>query len=111
MTVPIGVFKSYVHLDNSVDILKKWLDLFPYPLWASEAKKYLEKHCNPWQFTIAQMRNAVFAGYVAQKWNLPFEDIFDWVEEGVKTLPLSVDRLIRLINYMEEIGFDQPKVT
>lgn len=110
MTVPIGVFKSYVNLDHSVDIEQKWLSLFQHPLLVKETKKYLEDRGSPWKTTIAQMRNVVFASYTAHKWNMPFEDIFQWVEEGIKSLPFSVSRLMRVLDVLEEIGCDQAKV-
>lgn len=109
MTVPVGVFKSYAHIEETLNIQKQWLALIPQPLWMEESRKCLEKYCNSWS-SIAHTRNVLFASFVSQKWNMPFEDIFEWVEEGIKTLPLSLGRLIRVLDVLEEIGFDQSKV-
>lgn len=109
MTVPVGVFKSYAHMDASVSIEDKWLDLLSEPSWREETKKCLEKLNKPCN-SISYIRNVIFASYVAQEWKLPFDVILEWVEEGVKNLPLSIKRLMKVLPILSDIGFSQGKV-
>ena len=106
MTLPVGIFKSYSHIDADIDMQEKWLSLLPKPLRLKEAKRNLEKHITP-SSSMSHVRNVVFACHVSQRWNVPFKDALNWVEEGIKTLPFSVRRLLRALTVLANVGFDQ----
>ena len=106
MTLPVGIFKSYSHIDADIDMQEKWLSLLPKPLRLREAKRNLEKHITP-SSSMSHVRNVVFACHVSQRWNVPFKDALNWVEEGIKTLPFSIRRLLRALTVLANVGFDQ----
>jgi hypothetical protein len=109
MGIPIGVFKSYAHIDSTFDIQAQWLDMFSEPVLLEKTKFFLEQE-NPSRSSISHVRNVIFASYVAHKWNVPFPEVLKWVEAGIRTLPFSIGRLIRVLDVLSDIGFSQEKV-
>ncbi|KAI9552766.1 hypothetical protein GHT06_020646 [Daphnia sinensis] len=107
MGVPIGVFKSYANIDHAVDVQGRWLDLVSESSsWRLKNEKLLERHTTPCS-SISYVRNVIFSSYVARKWKMPFPKVLKWVEEGIRTQPLSIRRLMRTISVLTKIGFDQ----
>lgn len=109
MAVPIGVFKSYANIDHSVDVQGRWLDLVSEPSWRLKNEQLLEQHTTPCS-SISHVRNVVFSSYLARKWKISFPEVLKWVEEGIKTLPLSIRRLMRTVSVLPKIGFDQESI-
>jgi len=107
--ISIGIFKSYAHVDPTVDIKAQWLDMISEPLLLEKSKLLLEQKSNPCS-SISHVRNVIFATYVAHKWNLPFPQVLKWVERGIKSLPFSIDRLMRILDVLSDIGFSREKV-
>lgn len=109
MAVPIGVFKSYANIDHAIDVQARWLDLVSEPSWRLKNEQLLEQHTTPCS-SISHVRNVVFSSYLARKWKISFPEVLKWVEEGIKTLPLSIRRLMRTVSVLPKIGFDQESV-
>ena len=79
------------------------------PLLCDKTKLFLEE-ITTFSSSIAHVRNAIFASYVAHKWNVPFSKVLTWVEDGIKTLPFAIGRLMRVLDVLLDIGFSQEKV-
>lgn len=79
------------------------------PLLCDQTKLFLEQ-ITTFGSSIAHVRNVIFASYVAHKWNVPFPKVLTWVEDGIKTLPFAIGRLIRILDVLSDIGFSQEKV-
>lgn len=109
MTVPMGVFKSYAHVDPAVDIQDRWLDVVSETLRCAKYEKLLELHTTP-SSSISHVRNMIFSIYLAQKWKIPLPIVLKWVEEGIRNLPFSIRRLMRTIRVLLKIGFEQANV-
>ena len=106
MALPVGIFKSYAHVAANIDIEQQWITLLPKPFRLKEAKRHMEQHITP-SSPMSHVRNVIFTCHVSQRWNMPFQDVLNWVEEGIKTLPFSIRRLLRALTVLTNVGFDQ----